>query len=178
MKKRTYLAAGIVCLLIVATVLAATTVTVTKTSSRSASAYSFDGTYYVGASLSETDTGYYLNYYVYDYSTRTYIERGYGLISSSDASITANSAWVDVDTSGIAIIGDGGTLDIAWTANGINSSSSDRKITTTTDAYKQISFSGYTQTSCTAEGTFLDVEDWTATGFITTNDGKVILQVK
>jgi len=179
MSKKVYLYAGLVCLLIVATVFAATTVTVTKTSSRWANALNFDGTYYTGAYVQELNSGYMFSYYVYDYSTSpvTILEQGYGQISSSDASIGQNGASVDVDTTSIAIVGSGGRIKLTWTTNDVTAYETSSKYTSKSAGIKTISFGGISQASATATGTFLG-DDFDGTGAITTNKGKVITQTK
>ena len=171
-----------VVLLTAAAAWAATEVTVTKTSSRTAAASQYDGTTGSYVSLMETDDGFMLNYTVYTYDftqtpAYTIVEQGYGTIGANEASISATGAWVDADTSGLAVIGDGGTIDVQWTADGLVDSSTNSKVTTDTSYMRQIRFNGYSMTSAIASGDVFD-KTFTATGQIQTSKGKTIVQIK
>ena len=162
-----------------ATIVAAgTTVTMTKTSSSYATTYFFDGETYLGATVQDLgDDGYYLSYYVYDYTTYTYVERGAGYIPEDDVTVSANGLVLDTDTSDIAVVGDGGTLALEWAAAPGGTTESDSKTKITTDTTQTIYFSGYVTTTSTVEGSFLG-EDYVGTGSFRTTSGKQIIQVQ
>ncbi|MEN8150564.1 MAG: hypothetical protein ABFS86_12130 [Planctomycetota bacterium] len=164
-----------------AIVWAATDVTVSKSDSKYASASMTDGTYWTSVYLMESDNGLILSYGIWERQT-TYpywvaIEQGYGEIDKSDGSIGSTSAWVDVDTSDIATVGDGGTIDVEWTETGLYGYESTSKNTFIQGNVKTISFGGYSNTTAEASGTVLG-EDFLGTGMIGTNKGKTIRQVK
>lgn len=176
--QRKILVSLVVLFLVAAVVWAATEVTVTKSSSKTANAYYFVvGDIYVGAFLSETNDGYYLNYYVYDYSTYTYVERGAGAIDASDVTWSSGSVKLDTNTEDIAIVGDGGDIELEWDAAPDGGTESSSKSTYETDYMKRIYFSDIDSESAVVEGTFLG-EDFSGTGFLRTTKGKVIMQVK
>jgi len=160
-----------------------TEVTVTKSSSHGAYFYYYDGATYVFLNLTELDSGYQLQYQVRDYTQTPpeLIEYGMGTIDGSEASITEKGAWLDVDTSDIAVIGDGGVISIEWTPDGVTFYSTDSKSTYTviSASANQVEkvFNGISQASTLVEGSVFD-ETYNGTGVIRKNQGKVILQVK
>jgi len=178
LSKRTMVISAFAVLLVTAVVWAATEVTVTKTSSKFANAFEFvAGDYYKVAILNELDDGYYLTYYIYDFSVPGFVERGSGVIDSSDVTWTSSGLTLNTNTEDIAIIGDGGDLELEWSyaPDGANEISSK-----TTQEYlniKQIIFDERETSSAVAEGSFLG-DDFSGTGTIQIRKGKVILQVK
>ena len=168
----------VVMLLITAVVWAATEVTVTKSSSKYVTGYDYvDGGYYRGAYIQETDDGYLLTYYVYDYSIPGYLEQGQGYIDDSDVTWTSNSVTLDTNTADIAIIGDGGDIYLTWELAPDGATVQSYKQTVKTDLYKQIVFSDTESASTVVAGSFLG-EAFSGTGAMQSTKGKVILQYK
>lgn len=168
----------VVVLLVTAVVWASTEVTITKTSSKSANAVYFEvGNFFMSAVLQETSSGYFLNYNVYDYTLPGFVERGSGYIDSSDVSWSSSGVTLDTNTEDIAIIGDGGDIYLEWSLapdGGVEQSS---KTTYQNQNLKRITFSDSESASAVVSGTFFG-EDFSGTGAMQSNKGKVILQVK
>lgn len=176
--QRKILVSLVVLFVVAAVVWAATEVTVTKSSSKSATALYYEiGNIYVGANLSETNDGYWLNYYVYDYSVPGYVERGAGYIDDDDVSWSSGKLVLDTNTEDIAIIGDGGDIELEWDLAPDGGTEQSSKSTYETDYMKRIYFSDIESSSAVVEGTFLG-EDFSGTGTLRTTKGKVIMQVK
>ena len=175
---RPALLSALVVALVATAVWAATEVTVTKTGSKFVNATEFVfGDYFISVNLQETSTGYFLIYLVYDYATASFVERGAGEIDSGDVSWTSTGVSLDTNTEDIAIIGDGGDIELEWTAAPGGAVSTASKVTTETDFSKTIVFGDVERTQVVAEGTVIG-EDFAGTGQLRTTDSKVILQVK
>ena len=178
-KGRTRIALVMVLVLVVgaAVAWASTEVTVTKTDTVYAYTNFYDGTTQVYAYVYDLGTQCYISYYVYDYSVPGYVERGYGYISCDDVSFSGNGVSLDTDTTDLAIVGDGGDLVLDWSPQGDTIYSSDYKRKTVTNDVTTISFSGYSQTDATVEGSFFG-DDYVSMGWIQENKGKTISQVR
>lgn len=164
--------------LVAAVVWAATEVTVTKTSSKYATTYYYDGSTYVGATLREMNDAYLLSYYIYDYDGGfQIIEQGYGEIDSGDVSWTSNGVSLDTNTEDIATVGDGGDLVLEWDVAPDNYYETTSKVTTKYMGTTTKTFGDRESSTAIVEGTFFD-EDYAGTGSIQVQTGKVIVQVK
>ena len=167
----------LVVLLVAAAVWAATEVTVTKSSTKYATALEYDGTLYRYTYVNEVNDGYYLYYYLYDYTVPGVVEYGYGMIDEGDVSWTASGLSLDTNTEDIAIIGAGGDLMLEWSFAPDGGTERSSKTTIENANTKQIVFDDLESASAVAEGSFLG-DDFAGTGTIQVRKGKVILQVK
>ena len=175
---RTVVTSAVVVLLVAAAVWAATEVTVTKTSSKYATALYFDvGNFYAFATVTETNNAYFLTYGVYDYTLPGWAERGSGAIDSGDVSWTNGALSLDTNTEDIAIIGDGGDIQLTWDFAPDNATERTSKTTIENLDTKQTIFDSRESASAVVDGDFLG-EDFSGTGTLQVRDGKVILQVK